>query len=115
MRGDASRLVPMEQSHLADHGTRMLIMEPNYDAWEIDPSELLLQHKLGEGEFGVVHKAYFHGTEVAVKVLKVSTGIALGDFRTEIATLRQVHHPNAVQFLGACNQADAVHCWSRSS
>mmetsp|Transcript_5414 Transcript_5414/g.13711 ORF Transcript_5414/g.13711 Transcript_5414/m.13711 type:complete len:318 (-) Transcript_5414:513-1466(-) len=101
---DNEALVPMEQSHLADHGTRMLIMEPNYDAWEIDPSELLLQHKLGEGEFGVVHKAYFHGTEVAVKVLKVSTGIALGDFRTEIATLRQVHHPNAVQFLGACTK-----------
>ena len=50
----------------------------------------------GEGEFGVVRRASFHGTDVAVKVLKVSHGIALGDFRTEIAILRQVHHPNAV-------------------
>mmetsp|Transcript_9932 Transcript_9932/g.17884 ORF Transcript_9932/g.17884 Transcript_9932/m.17884 type:complete len:474 (-) Transcript_9932:2297-3718(-) len=97
-------LVALENSSLAGHGTRMLIMEPDYDVWEIDPNELILQHKLGEGEFGVVHKASYHGTEVAVKVLKVSTGIALGDFRTEIATLRQVHHPNAVQFLGACTK-----------
>jgi len=58
----------------------------------------------GEGEFGIVHRASFHGTDVAVKILKTSTDIAIGDFRTEISTLRQVHHPNAVQFLGACTK-----------
>jgi hypothetical protein len=72
--------------------------------WEIDPATLVLQGKLGEGEFGVVHRALWHGTAVAAKVLKASTAIALGDFRAEIEVLRRVHHPNAVQFLGACTK-----------
>lgn len=60
----------------------------------------------GEGEFGIVHKAAFHGTLVAAKILKGSSAIALGDFRSEIEVLRKVHHPNAVQFLGACTKQE---------
>jgi serine/threonine protein kinase len=44
-----------------------------------------------------VYKAKWHGSNVAAKVLKRSDEIALGDFRTEIAILRKVHHPNCVQ------------------
>ena len=51
----------------------------------------------GEGEFGIVHKAMWCGTLVAAKILKTSSSIALGDFRSEIEVLRRVHHPNAVQ------------------
>ena len=60
----------------------------------------------GEGEFGIVHKAMWHGTLVAAKILKVSNAIALGDFRSELEVLRKVHHPNAVQFLGACTRQE---------
>lgn len=72
--------------------------------WEINPAELTVLNKLGEGEFGEVFKARYHGTYVAVKQLKSSDQIALGDFRTEMAVLRKLHHPNAVQFLGACTK-----------
>jgi hypothetical protein len=51
-----------------------------------------------------VYKAKWHGSYVAAKVLKRSDEIALGDFRTEIAILRKIHHPNCVQFLGACTK-----------
>jgi hypothetical protein len=44
-----------------------------------------------------VYKAKWHGSYVAAKVLKRSDEIALGDFRTEIAILRKIHHPNCVQ------------------
>ena len=54
----------------------------------------------GEGEFGIVHKAMWCGTLVAAKILKTSSSIALGDFRSEIEVLRRVHHPNAR--AGAC-------------
>ena len=74
--------------------------------WEIEPSTLELGAKLGEGEFGVVYRALWHGTAVAAKVLKASSDIALGDFRSEIEVLRKVHHPNAVQFLGACTKQE---------
>ena len=48
-----------------------------------------------------MYKAMWHGTAVAAKILKNASAIALGDFRSEIEVLRKVHHPNAVQFLGA--------------
>ena len=44
-----------------------------------------------------MHKAMWCGTLVAAKILKTSSSIALGDFRSEIEVLRRVHHPNAVQ------------------
>lgn len=72
--------------------------------WEVNASELTILNKLGEGEFGEVFKAKYHGSFVAVKQLKSSDQIALGDFRTEMSTLRRLHHPNAVQFLGACTK-----------
>ncbi|CAG9465309.1 unnamed protein product [Pedinophyceae sp. YPF-701] len=72
--------------------------------WEIEPSELHVLEKIGQGEFGTVFKAKWRGSYVAVKVLNSSDQIALGDFRTEIGILRRVHHPNAVQMLGACTK-----------
>eukprot|EP00798_Chlamydomonas_sp_ICE-L_P023673 gene23673-9209_t len=74
----------------------------DYDPeWEIDPHDLTLMEKIGEGEFGIVHKALWHGTTVAVKILKETGAVALGDFRTELNVLQKVHHPHTVQFLGA--------------
>ena len=54
-----------------------------------------------------MYKAMWHGTAVAAKILKNTSAIALGDFRSEIEVLRKVHHPNAVQFLGAPRAAGA--------
>eukprot|EP01023_Acetabularia_acetabulum_P006292 TRINITY_DN12628_c1_g1_i3.p1 TRINITY_DN12628_c1_g1~~TRINITY_DN12628_c1_g1_i3.p1 ORF type:complete len:361 (+),score=47.93 TRINITY_DN12628_c1_g1_i3:31-1083(+) len=73
-------------------------------AWEIDPQDITLGPMIGEGEFGQVFRGNWHGTAVAVKVLKRADDIALGDFRTELNVLSKVHHPNAVQFLGACTK-----------
>jgi tRNA A-37 threonylcarbamoyl transferase component Bud32 len=101
------KLVALEDSplsgaivHIPDN---MSDLDPD---WEIDPATLIIMDKLGEGEFGIVHKAMWHGTLVAAKILKVSNAIALGDFRAELEVLRKVHHPNAVQFLGACTKQE---------
>ena len=48
----------------------------------------------------------WHGTAVAVKSLKTSSQLAVGDFRSEVELLRKVHHPNCVQFLGACSRQE---------
>lgn len=48
--------------------------------------------------------ALWHSTLVAAKIIRDSSAIALGDFRAELDVLRRVHHPNAVQFLGACTK-----------
>lgn len=44
-----------------------------------------------------MYKAKWHGSYVAAKLLKRSDEIAIGDFRTEIAILRKIHHPNCTQ------------------
>ncbi|KAL4446296.1 hypothetical protein ABPG77_003103 [Micractinium sp. CCAP 211/92] len=100
-------LVELKDSKLA--GVFGYVPQQMFDfdpEWEIDPNSLEIMEKLGEGEFGVVHKAKWYGTLVAAKILKGSNEIALGDFRGEIEILRRVHHPNAVQFLGACTKKE---------
>lgn len=82
---------------------KLLDIDPE---WEMDPANLVINEKLGEGEFGIVHRARWFGTAVAAKMLKGSSDIALGDFRGEVDILRRVHHPNAVQFFGACSKRE---------
>lgn len=76
--------------------------------WEVDPSNITIQEKLGEGEFGIVYKARWHGTPVAVKVLKDNSNVALGDFRTELNVLMKVHSPHCVS--GAAGLVTVVPC-----
>jgi Protein tyrosine and serine/threonine kinase len=104
---EEGNLVPLADSSVASvvNLRRVADLEFGIEAeWEIHASELKVLNKLGEGEFGEVFKARYHGTFVAVKQLKSSDQIAMGDFRTEMGTLRKLHHPNAVQFLGACTR-----------
>ena len=48
----------------------------------------------------------WHGTAVAVKTLKTSSQLAVGDFRSEVELLQRIHHPNCCQLLGACSKQE---------
>lgn len=79
--------------------------------WEIPREQLQVLGLLGEGQFGVVHKARWRGTTVTVKMLKrdqvgAHSRVAMQDFVSELNVLATVHHPNCVQFLGACTESD---------
>ena len=139
--GKDGELVDLADSPLAGNVRLFTGYDPE---WEIDPSSLILQEKiggshalmghacrtatlmkltvtfinsyfihlrfmdhlccstwsryllLGEGEFGVVHKARWHGTIVAVKILKDTGAVAIGDFKTELNVLLKVHHTHTV-------------------
>mmetsp|Transcript_19817 Transcript_19817/g.27674 ORF Transcript_19817/g.27674 Transcript_19817/m.27674 type:complete len:892 (-) Transcript_19817:24-2699(-) len=76
-------------------------------AWVIDYKELEMQKELGFGSFGVVFKALWRKSEVAVKKLKATdfNEKKLSDFLTEADLLMKLRpHTNVVQFQGVCLQ-----------
>lgn len=75
---------------------------------DIDPNELEVGSVLGGGSFGQVHRGKWHGTPVAVKILKVDTSQsgreeeAVAEFQREVAMLSRLRHPNICLFMGCC-------------
>ena len=76
------------------------VKEQTYE-WEIPYEELEIGEKLGEGTFGIVYKAKWRGTTVAVKELKSKMlgDEQLNEFRKEIAILAAFRHPNIVLYV----------------
>ncbi|XP_052868830.1 kinase suppressor of Ras 1 [Anopheles cruzii] len=74
--------------------------------WDIPYDDLHLKEKIGNGRFGTVHRALWHG-DVAVKLLKedyVDNDRTLEAFKLEVATFKKTRHENVVLFMGACMQ-----------
>ncbi|XP_035713152.1 uncharacterized protein LOC110856673 isoform X2 [Folsomia candida] len=83
---------------------------PVESKWEIPREDLLLDHVLGEGEFGRVLKGMMrtsNGTvHVAVKMLKVDETegrhkSVRQEFMAEFSLLKQLDHSNVIKLLGA--------------
>lgn len=68
--------------------------------WEIPPTEIHVQQKIGGGSFGTVFKGEWRGTEIAIKVIK--SEVDTSEFEIEMDIISRLHHPNILQFLGAC-------------
>lgn len=70
---------------------------------EIPFSEIAFGDRIGEGTFGLVYKATWRGSPVAVKMLKMQniTEHALQEFRKELQILARLRHPNIVLLMGA--------------
>ncbi len=68
--------------------------------WEIPPTEIHVQQKLGGGSFGTVFKGEWRGTDIAIKVIK--NDVDTQEFEIEMDIISRLHHPNILQFLGAC-------------
>lgn len=99
-------------SRLENHGTfhsgtipKYLNLEPSLamDWLEISWDELHIKERVGAGSFGTVHRAEWHGSDVAVKVLTVQDFLddQLKEFLREVAIMKRVRHPNVVLFMGA--------------
>jgi serine/threonine protein kinase len=66
--------------------------------------ELKIESKVGEGSFGVVHKATFRGAQVAVKQMRSMfleiTDKEIEEFRKEAYMMSRLRHPNIVLVMG---------------
>lgn len=72
--------------------------------WDIPYGDLHLQERIGQGRFGTVHRALWHG-DVAVKLLNedyLKDEQMLESFRNEVANFKKTRHENLVLFMGAC-------------
>lgn len=82
-----------------------LDLEPSLamDWLEISWDDLHLKERVGAGSFGTVHRAEWHGSDVAVKVLTLQDfhDDQLKEFLREVAIMKRVRHPNVVLFMGA--------------
>ena len=68
--------------------------------WEVNKNELIIQEYLGQGNFGVVKKGQWRGTEVALKILQ-DENVDYKEFVIEMNILSRLHHPNILQLLGS--------------
>ncbi|XP_075145551.1 kinase suppressor of ras [Haematobia irritans] len=72
--------------------------------WDIPYADLKMLEKIGQGRFGTVHRAMWHGS-VAVKLLKedyLDDEKMLEAFKAEVANFKKTRHENLVLFMGAC-------------
>lgn len=70
------------------------------EKWMIQYSELNIKHKIGEGNFSLVHECTWRGLTIAVKMTKMRKIQLLKDLLNEINLWSGIRHPNLVQFLG---------------
>ncbi|GAM19520.1 hypothetical protein SAMD00019534_026950 [Acytostelium subglobosum LB1] len=70
----------------------------------IDIGEVKLGERIGKGNFGEVYKGYWRGAVVAVKKLPAHniTEVVMKEFHREIELMKNLRHPNVLQFLGSC-------------
>ena len=83
-------------------------MMEEYDTvkqWEIPYKQLQIVERVGEGSFGEVFLAKWHG-KVAVKRLKVQdpTPEEMKAFENEVNSMRKTRHTNIVLYQGYCNK-----------
>ncbi|KAI3746330.1 hypothetical protein L6452_08758 [Arctium lappa] len=73
---------------------------------DIPWNDLVLKERIGAGSFGIVHRADWNGSDVAVKILLEQDfhPERLTEFLQEVAIMRRLRHPNIVLFMGAVTQ-----------
>eukprot|EP01103_Thecamoeba_quadrilineata_P006694 TRINITY_DN16419_c0_g1_i1.p1 TRINITY_DN16419_c0_g1~~TRINITY_DN16419_c0_g1_i1.p1 ORF type:complete len:374 (-),score=98.18 TRINITY_DN16419_c0_g1_i1:117-1238(-) len=71
---------------------------------DIAYGDLILEEEIGRGAFGIVYRASYFGTSVAVKkIQQLQTTEDKMFLKREIAILKGVRHPSCVQFIGLTN------------
>eukprot|EP01125_Pyxidicula_operculata_P013198 TRINITY_DN4365_c0_g1_i5.p1 TRINITY_DN4365_c0_g1~~TRINITY_DN4365_c0_g1_i5.p1 ORF type:complete len:543 (-),score=138.68 TRINITY_DN4365_c0_g1_i5:1364-2992(-) len=69
----------------------------------ISPDQIVLEEVIGTGSFATVHRGYYDGNEVAIKVIRCHLLNKIKDsVIEEVSIMGPLHHPNVVQFIGAC-------------
>ncbi|CAD8210835.1 unnamed protein product [Paramecium pentaurelia] len=73
---------------------------------DIDFNDIMLEKQISEGGYGVIYRAKWRETIVAVKMFKIDgmNENHIRDFLSECHAMEALRHPNIVMFLGACTK-----------
>ncbi|KAI5079949.1 hypothetical protein GOP47_0005428 [Adiantum capillus-veneris] len=93
---------PPETSQGAVSKAKSLELSLALDGLEIGWEDLSVKERIGAGSFGTVHRADWHGSDVAVKVFIEQDFLEerLDEFMREVAIMKRTRHPNVVLFMG---------------
>ena len=75
--------------------------------WEIDPNQIVLKQKVGEGRFGEVWEGVWNNVQVAVKNRKLE-GTMPDEFLWEAETMKTLQHSNVIKLLAVCTKGEKV-------
>jgi len=78
----------------------------NKDMWNINFSELTFENVIGTGKYGEVSLGEWLGTPVAIKKLLENDEDTNGLVDRELQILKEIRHPQIVQFLGVSRNND---------
>jgi mitogen-activated protein kinase kinase kinase 11 len=78
--------------------------------WDINLYEIHFQKRIGRGTAGTTYLAKWSGQLVAVKVAAI-TEMGMEGWKTEVKSLRKLHHPNIIRLLGSVyNENPLTYC-----
>lgn len=77
------------------------------EEWKLDPNELSITDKLGEGTSATVYKGTYRDNEVGIKMLKVegmTDEKAIKEFEYECEIMSKISSPHVLKFFGSCTK-----------
>lgn len=87
------------------------IQQASVAEWEVDPNDLILSEKVGQGAFGAIHKGTLNGEVCAIKMVKSDFQKEfeyIKEFAQEISIISGLTHDRIVRFMGACTKGERV-------
>ncbi|KAG4944412.1 hypothetical protein JHK85_049058 [Glycine max] len=98
--------IPTPPHHGHHTNLASIIDQAKINGWYIDPNEIQLEEKIGQGSTAEIHRGKWRGFEVAVKCISEEffrtnqNGVAY--FSQELETLSRQRHRFVLQLMGAC-------------
>ncbi|XP_032831895.2 tyrosine-protein kinase Fer-like isoform X1 [Petromyzon marinus] len=93
--------------------SRVVLVRPiGKDKWILNHDDIVLQEKLGRGNFGEVYKGLLKPENVSVAVKTCRDNLPTDmkhKFLMEARILKQYDHPNIVRLIGVCTQKHPVY------
>ncbi|KAI9123561.1 hypothetical protein K1719_004861 [Acacia pycnantha] len=89
--------------------------EDRQEEWNADLSQLFIGNKFASGAYSRIYRGIYKQRAVAVKMVRVPVqdedkrDVLEKQFKSEVALLSRLFHPNIVQFIAACKKPP-VYC-----